>query len=201
LNRRLAITEEVDTEEVDGAQLTSPASAMFFTRAPMEVTRMFSRAAQRVRMLSKATAAQPESVFPWVPVIAIALSAPVVGFKTGMLDLQHLPPEIRSALPPWVVTYLLSAAPPMVREAAPEVAQAAAPPISLPVPTTLAESDVRAYLESNKDRIVGLLYRDLSQIRAQESWLKVFTQPRTSLAFARERRAVLEQLALRGARE
>jgi hypothetical protein len=147
-----------------------------------------------------ADAAREEWVFPVLPVLAIALSAPVVGFKTGILNLEQIPESVRDHLPTWLTKYVLATVPPITRvPAVPSSAEAPAPAgqAVTSLPSSTAPSDVRAYLEANRPRIVALLWSELAAVTKQESWLKCVTSPLASISLGRQRRAILAQLALR----
>lgn len=176
---------------------------MATSSAATSIKQVFRRAAaggaRRFSTKGKATAS--EYSFPVVPALAIALSAPIVGFKTGAFSLDQLPDSITAALPSWVTKYLLTALPPSEATAplTPVIVPAQPPAQPAMLPAILSPGEVAAYLDANKAQIVALLWRDLSKVRANESWLKCFTQPLTSRALWRERRAIEQQLALRDA--
>lgn len=151
------------------------------------------------RFSTKGKASANEYVFPVVPAIAIALSAPVVGFKTGAFSIDQLPESVTALLPSWVTKYLTALPPPTAAPLAPVLAPALPPAQPAMLPAILSPGEVAGYLEANKAQIVALLWRDLSKVRANESWLKCFSQPLTSRALWRERRAIEQQLALRDA--
>ncbi|KAJ1631720.1 hypothetical protein T492DRAFT_993916 [Pavlovales sp. CCMP2436] len=156
----------------------------------------------RSRCFSKATDAAKEeaSSSPILPICAILLSAPIVGFKSGILNLEQIPEHIRSTLPIWLTKFVLAKVPPVARvPAVPSPAESAqaAPAAMAALPSSTAPSDVRAYLTSNRPRIVALLWTELAAVTKQESWLKFLTAPLTSISLGRQRRAILEQLALR----
>lgn len=160
------------------------------------------RASRGVRLLStKGKADAPESSFPFLPAIAVALSAPIAAFKLGFVSLDQLPENVTAALPEFVVKYVLTAVPPPSGSAAPLVPAPPSLPPAQPaaLPAILSPGSVAGFLEANKAQIAALLWRDLSAVRAQESWLRTFTQPLTSRELGRQRRAIEEQLKLRDA--
>ncbi|KAG8471248.1 hypothetical protein KFE25_009669 [Diacronema lutheri] len=148
------------------------------------------------RLLSS-KAADADSPFPVVPVVAVLLSAPIVGFKTGVLSLEQLPDNVRAALPPWATRYLLTATPPPPSEAPPAVLvpPALSPERPAELPAVAAPAAVSRYLAANKPQIVALLWRDLEKVKADGTWSKVFFQPFTARKLARERREIEQQLA------
>jgi len=160
------------------------------------------------RSLSKATDAAAEaaraSTFPYVPLLAVALSAPIVGIKSGVLSVDRLPAGLKAVLDDadkasggWLGKYVFSTGPP-----APRVEPPVVPAIArLAAPAAPSALDAKRYLSEHKHAIVGLLYRELAAVRAKESWLGLLYQPLTTWRLRNERLAIVSQLEARDARE
>jgi hypothetical protein len=150
-------------------------------------------------------AAGAPSTFPYVPLLAVALSAPIAGIKSGIFSVEQLPEGIKAVLADadqasggWLGKFVLSAGPPAPRVEPPALptpspsAAPAAPPVA---------PDPKLFLEENKQAIIGLLFRELAAVRGKESRLGLLYQPLTMWRLRSERRAIVAQLAVRDAHE
>lgn len=164
-----------------------------------------------VRQLSKATNAAAEaaraSTFPYVPLLAVALSAPIVGFKSGVLDAEQLPEKLKAVLDDadkasggLLRKFVLSPGPPAPRAEPLIVPNIERPAATKAAAASAAPGDMKRYLDEHKHAIVGLLFHELAAVQKKESWVGLLYQPLTMWRLRNERLAILEQLACRDAR-
>lgn len=131
-----------------------------------------------------------------LPGIAVAVTAPVVAFKSGLLDAKQLPPSVQEAIPDVIWRFLIS----------PELASPSASAVPGPGDTETSTSeerttpsspaDVEVFLKESAPVLRSLLERELAVVTAQESWLSTIIRPMTSARLAKERKAIIRELGL-----
>lgn len=151
-----------------------------------------------VRGFATAKAAEEQTALPVVPALAIALTAPIVACKTGVIDIDRLPENMRQSIPPAVAKYLLLPPPPSAGAQPPIIPTAHSSGAGSAIPSVPAAQDVRSFMRSNHAAICSRLLKELADVRAQESWIRTLMRPRTSVKLAHERRQLVAELARLG---